>query len=126
MRTDLLQAILTSFRLTRAEGGDSKLCSAKSGLPWRGVRRKSVVIGEAVGPHAVWVPPPSSMPRLPACTPHQEKDISNNRESGPWPRCDGQAGLYTSQSRAKQDDPKAAQMTRTASKQTAGDQRTTV
>ena len=52
VRSDPLHAVLTPFRSTRAEGGDSRLFTAKSGLPWRGVRRKSVVIGKAVGPHA--------------------------------------------------------------------------
>ena len=51
---------------------------ANSGLPVRGVRRMSVVIGEAVSPHACVDPPPSSMPRLPACTTCQAKDPGNN------------------------------------------------
>ena len=56
-------------------------CSDKSGLPGRGVRRMSVVIGEAVGPHASVGLPPSSMLRPPACTPFQEEDACNIRES---------------------------------------------
>ena len=41
----------------------------------------SVVIGEAVGPHASVGLPPSSMLRLPACTPFQEEAACNIRES---------------------------------------------